>query len=60
MNAIDGVEIPFFGGGLSFEVEQRGRFERKHGEVRFQDIGQRIAHGIAGPLIGKGLKLFVQ
>src|SRR5262249_45565108 len=59
-NSIDVVEIVFLRRGLSFEIEQRGRFERKHGESGFQDIRQLVVDGITGPLVGKGLKLFVQ
>ncbi len=57
---MDVVEIDFFGGGLSFEIEQRRRFERKHGEGSFEDIRQLKADCIASPFIGKGLKLFVK
>src|SRR5215468_3773960 len=59
-NSIDVVEVVFFRRGLSFEIEQRGRLERKHGESGFQGIQQLVVDGIAGPLVRKALKLFVQ
>lgn len=36
-----------------FEVEQRGTFERKHGEGAFHDIRQDIPGGITHTVVGK-------
>ena len=49
---IEAAQIALFRHGLLFEVEQRGTFERKHGEGAFQDIRQDILRGSAAAVIG--------
>ncbi|MCA1603705.1 MAG: hypothetical protein LC776_19380 [Acidobacteria bacterium] len=54
------MQIALFSHGLFFEVKQRRTLERKHGEGAFQDIRQWVAKSIAGPVVGKILKLSVE
>ena len=58
-DVIDAAQIALFGHALLFEVKERGRLERKHGEGAFQSIRQLVA-GITGPVVGKILKFGVQ
>ena len=59
VDAIDAAQIAFFRDGLLFEIEQRRRLERKHGEGAFQDIGQRVA-SIRGAVVRQCLKLVIE
>lgn len=56
LDLIDTTQVARFGHGLLFEVEQRGSFERKHGEGAFQDNRQDVLRGIASTVIGDALE----
>src|SRR6266542_1339267 len=60
LDSIDLAQITLFRNSLLFEIEQRRRFERKHGEGAFHDIRQLVADSITRPVVGERLKLAVE
>ena len=59
VEAIDAAQIALFRDGLLFEIKQRRRLERKHGEGAFQDIGQSVAN-MRGTGVRESLKPVIE
>src|SRR5262249_54248377 len=57
---IESAQRTLFRNTLIVEIEQRRRFERKHGEGAFQDLWQLVAEASTRSRVGEGVKWLIQ